>query len=87
MPASEFASAVAATLRAERAARRWTYRELADAAGMTEQSVMRYLTGKRDLHMADLGSLADALGISPARIVQQAMERRESQPAAAGPER
>ena len=36
----------------------------------TEQSVMRYLTGKRDLHRPDLGSLSDTLGISPARIVQ-----------------
>ena len=54
---------------------------------MTEQSVMRYLTGKRDLHMTDLGSLADALGISPDRIIQQAMDRREPQPATDGPER
>lgn len=79
-------SAIAAALRAERAARQWTYRELDDAAGVTE-SVIRYLTGKRDLHMTNLGSLPDAFGISPARIVQQAMERREPQPAAAGPER
>lgn len=67
--------AVAEQLRAERAAKRWTYKELAVAAGLTEQSVMRYLTGKRDIGLPELAKLADGLGLSPSEVIARAVDR------------
>lgn len=69
------AAAVAEQLRAERAAKRWTYKELATAAGLTEQTVMRYLTEKRDIPLPEFASLAHALGLSPADIINRAIDR------------
>lgn len=69
------AAAVAEQLRAERAAKRWTYKDLANAAGMTEQTVMRYLTEKRDIPLPEFAALADALNLSPVDIINRAIER------------
>lgn len=69
------ASAIAQQLRAERAAAGYTYKELADKAGLTEQSVTRYLTEKREVKSAVLGALCDALEISPQELVTRAVER------------
>lgn len=69
------AAVVAQQLRAERGAAGYTYAELARRAGLTEQSVTRYLTEKREIRSSDLGALCDALGISPAEFMRRAMER------------
>lgn len=69
------ATAVAQQLRAERGAAGLTYRQLAEKAGLTEQSVMRYLTEKRELKSGDLGALCDALGITPQELITRAVER------------
>jgi len=69
------ASAVAAQLRAERGAAGLTYKELAERAGLTEQSVMRYLTEKREPNTAQLGALCDALGLTPHELMLRAAER------------
>ena len=71
--------AVAKQLRAERAVKGWSYRELASAAGMTEQTVMRYLTEKRDIRLSELGSLADALGVCPDTLISRAMARMQAE--------
>lgn len=77
--ATTLGPAVAKQLRAERAAQGWSYRELASAAGMTEQTVMRYRTEKRDIRLSDLGSLADAFNIRPDTLVSRAMERMQAE--------
>lgn len=69
------AAAVASQLRAERAAAQMTYKELADAAGMTEQSVMRYLTGKRDIPLPEFAKMAEALGLTPYELMKRAESR------------
>ena len=69
------AAAVAAQLRAERGAAELTYKELADRAGLTEQSVMRYLTEKREPNAGQLGALCDALGLTPQELMIRAVER------------
>lgn len=68
---------MAAQLRAERAAQNLTYKELAERADLKEQSVMRYLTEKRDFGASELGAMADALGISPYELMRRAVERIE----------
>lgn len=71
----KLAAAVAEQLRAERAVKRWTYKELATAAGLTEQSVMRYLTEKRDIPLPEFAALSDALGVTPGDLINRAIER------------
>lgn len=69
------ASVVAAQLRAERGAAGLAYKELADKAGLTEQSVMRYLTEKREPNAGQLGAMCDALGITPHELMLRAVDR------------
>lgn len=69
------ASVIAQQLRAERAAAGYTYKELASRAGLTEQSVTRYLTEKREVNGGVLGALCDALGITPQELLARAVER------------
>ena len=71
----KLAAAVAEQLRAERAVKRWTYKELATAAGLTEQSVMRYLTEKRDIPLPEFAALSDALGVTPGDLINRAIDR------------
>jgi transcriptional regulator with XRE-family HTH domain len=73
--ADNLASAVAAQLRAERGAADLTYKELAERAGLKEQSVMRYLTEKREPTVDQLGALCDALGLTPQELMVRAVER------------
>lgn len=68
-------NAVREQLQAERGVKGWSYRQLADRAGMTEQTVMRRLTGKREIPVNDLGDMAHALGISPESLLMRAVER------------
>lgn len=69
------ASAVAEQLRAERAAANLTQKELAEKAGLKEQSVMRYLNGVREPNAGQLGALCDALGITPQDLMMRAVDR------------
>ena len=71
----KLAAAVAEQLRAERAAKRWTYKELATEAGLTEQTVMRYLTEKRDIPLPEFAALSDAFGVTPGDLMNRAIER------------
>ena len=69
------ATVVAQQLQAERAIKGWSYRALAEAAGMKEQTVMRYLTGRRDIPITEVGLLADALDLTPADLLGRAIQR------------
>lgn len=66
---------VAQQLQAERAAMGWTYKQMAEASGVDQQSLIRYLTGKREIKTAVLGLLCDALGITPGDLLRRATER------------
>ena len=62
-------------LQGERRIKDWTYAQLADASGLKEQSVMRYLTGKRDIDIPTLAALSEGLGIDPMVLMKRATER------------
>lgn len=68
-------AAVAATLRAEKAAQDMTNDDLADNSGIPKGSVQRYLAAKRHIDVVTLEALARALHSTPRLIVQAAEER------------
>lgn len=70
-------AALAAALRAERAARRMTIVELADAAGVVERTAIRHLNGQRDITVSILDRYAAALDMRASDLVRDA-ERREA---------
>lgn len=70
-----FGIALAEQLRAERSAARLSQRKLAELTGMSEQTVMRYLNGTRDIPMSNLADLAHALGLSVQTVVERAEQR------------
>ena len=61
--------AITRQMQAERAANGMTYADIAREASMTEQTVMRYLTGKRDMPMAAFLDICKALGFEPRELV------------------
>lgn len=73
--ASEFASALAAQLRAERAARQMTMKDVAVASGLADSTVHRYLNGKRDIPVSHLFSMASVLQVDVECLVSRTMER------------
>lgn len=68
-------AAVAAQLRAERAALGWTIDELAQRADIPAISVRRYLKGERQIDVSVLYALASALGLTAGQVVEAAQER------------
>lgn len=64
-------------LAAEREIQKLTYDQLAERSGLKGQSVMRYLTGKRDIDLPVLAALSEGLGIDPMIIMKRGMERME----------
>lgn len=75
--AIRFGAAVAAELRAERAAAGITIAALASDAGIPEVTLRRYLKNTRDLPLPALVALSFALGVNPAIILTRAQERAE----------
>lgn len=75
-------SALAAVLRAERAAQSLTFRQLADRSGLPEKSIEAWLApkGTRAIKVAVLEALADALGVSAHELLERAGERRRFKP-------
>lgn len=69
-------AAIVAQLQAERAVARLTYAELGNRAKIKEQTIMRYLTGKRDMPMTALLDICRALELEPRNLVVLAEERR-----------
>lgn len=66
--------ALAAEIRAERARKKVTIKELALAAGMVESTLNRALAGQRDINVTQIGLIARALSIDPAVLVDRAVE-------------
>jgi transcriptional regulator with XRE-family HTH domain len=67
--------AVAAELRAERAAARLTVEELAERSGVHRGTLLRYLNAKRDIPVSTLIQIAEGLNIAPHLILERAAER------------
>lgn len=68
-------AAVAAELRAERAAQNLTVKQLADIADVPYASLRRYLAAERYIDVAVLHALASALETSSAALVAAAEDR------------
>lgn len=64
---------VAANIRAEVARRRIPQRVLAEALGLTQQSVSMRLAGKTPIDLNELGIIANVLGVEPAHLITQAV--------------
>lgn len=62
-------------LQAERGAKRFTYKQLAEASGLKEQTVMRYLIGKRDIPLQELIAMTEALDLSLGELFERATQR------------
>lgn len=74
--------AVAAELRARRAYRHITQAELIKLSGISQSAIERLETGKRDMDIAQLVTLARALGFDPAEFmtsVQKALDAKDDQ--------
>lgn len=69
--------AVAATLRAERAAADLTTLALAELSGVPERTLMRILAAERDISVKQIDLLTRALGISSAYVMTEAERRLE----------
>lgn len=68
-------AAVAAELRAERAAQNLTVQELAEISDVPYASLRRYLAAERHIDVTVLAALAKALGTTPPDLVFAATER------------
>ncbi|MGO5193210.1 helix-turn-helix domain-containing protein [Bifidobacterium boum] len=66
---------VAATVRAERAARRITVSRPAEMSGMSKRTLVRLLNGERGFDVAQLDAVAVALGLTSVDIVTRAEAR------------
>lgn len=73
--------AVAAELRAEKAAQNLTNQDIADSSGIPVVSVQRYLAPTREIDVTVLGRLAVALGKTAAEVVEAAEVRLARQAA------
>lgn len=67
--------AVAAQLRAERAASGLTLDDLVAATDMSKSSIQRYLRGDRIVDVEDLALFSRAFGVSMTTILDRAQER------------
>lgn len=56
-------AAVAATLRAERAARRLTQEQVASRAGISPRTLIRFEQDQRTINLAQMVAICDALGV------------------------
>ena len=73
----DMTEAVAAALRAEMAARRITYRQLAERAGVPERTLARVLKPERDIKIDTLVALTKAWGIPLVVFIGQAEQLRD----------
>lgn len=64
--------AVAATLRAEMAARRMQRKELAEGSGIPVRTLSRYLDGEREISINTLARVAPVLGLTAGEIWSKA---------------
>ncbi|MFT4124424.1 MAG: helix-turn-helix transcriptional regulator [Microbacteriaceae bacterium] len=75
--ADAFVQAVAAELRAERAARKLTFKALVATTGLHETTLVRYFKGERDIPMTMLAKICRGLGVDPSTLLDDAAKRVE----------
>ncbi|WP_181420128.1 helix-turn-helix domain-containing protein [Curtobacterium sp. MCPF17_003] len=73
MEKSVINEALAAEIRAERARKKVTIKQLALATGMVESTLNRVLAGQRDINVTQIGLIARALSIDPSTLVDRAV--------------
>ncbi|MFF2054154.1 helix-turn-helix domain-containing protein [Leifsonia sp. NPDC058194] len=69
--------ALAAEIRAERAAKGLTQKQLADISGINYETLKHVLKGDRDINVTQIAALADAFDIPARDLVDRAMARAE----------
>ena len=78
-------AAVAAEIRAERAAQSLSQSELAERAGIKQNTLSRYTTAddekRRDLPYVAFADIAHALGLTPRELAERAERRLDAQAA------
>ena len=67
--------ALAAILRAERAAQRLSIADLVAHMGISKSTVIRLLAGDRAIDVAHLAAFAEAFGMDPAELMRSAEQR------------
>lgn len=72
---SPLSAAIAATVRAERAAQGWTQQELARQSGVSYGSVRRIEDGSRAADIAQADRLARAFGVTLTELLHMAEQR------------
>ncbi|SEC89228.1 helix-turn-helix domain-containing protein [Arthrobacter woluwensis] len=68
-------AAVAAQLRAEKAARSMSLDEIAQLSGVGKRTLQRYLSGERQIPIDAMCDVAEALGLSPRELMARAEQR------------
>ena len=71
-PSTGMNVALAATLRAERAVKRMTIDNLASQSGIPKRTLIRLLLAERTINVEHLNSLADALQVPIATLIEWA---------------
>ena len=72
---SDLSVAVAAQIRAERAARGWTQAQVEQASGLPHSTYVRIESGSRVVNVSQLHRLARTFGIRPSVLIQRAYDR------------
>lgn len=70
----KYVEAAAAELRAAQARAQFTDTALAERAGIPVVTLRRYLKGTRDTPSSALFKIAEALGVSPGRLLDDALK-------------
>lgn len=71
--------AVVRQIKAERAARGLTVKQLAETSGIPERTLSRYLQAQRALSLIDVERIANGLGMSYETLVGRAWSERREQ--------
>jgi transcriptional regulator with XRE-family HTH domain len=85
-PFSPFEAAVTAEIRAEAAAQRMSWQEIAKRAEMQSSTLSRYLSDQRHMSVRVLADVSLALGLKATDLIERAERRLDGQkPPAAEP--
>lgn len=63
-------------VKAERSARDWTIKRLADESGIPERTLSRYITFQRPLQLGHVEALARAFGLTSEGLIARAQSER-----------
>lgn len=80
---SPLSEAIAATIRAERAAANLTKDDVLKRAGISRQTYYKLESGERVLDVSQFDAICKAIGVSMALILERAQQRLDTPPAAA----